>query len=654
MPATTKNTPNRLQHETSPYLLQHADNPVNWYPWCEEAFEKAKAEDKPIFLSIGYSTCHWCHVMAHESFADAETAAILNQHFVSIKVDREERPDIDSIYMTVCQAFTGSGGWPMSIFMTAAQQPFFAGTYFPKDSRYGMIGFSALLTNIHTQWTTNREALLVAANEVVSQLQKITAQAGSQQPDADLPELAVRQLQQSFDEAYGGFGAAPKFPTPHNLLFLMQQYEKNGDTTALHMAEVTLRQLYRGGIFDHIGYGFSRYSTDRSFLVPHFEKMLYDNALLILSYTRAYHITKDSFYLEVAQKTAAYILRELTSPQGGFYSAQDADSDGEEGKYYVFTPAEITALLGEKAGSQFNKYFHITESGNFEGKSIPNLLGNDALHDAFLPCLMRILHYRKKRAALHLDDKILTAWNALMLAAMAALYRASGDKLYLDVAKRNQQFIETKLCRGNQLFVSFRNGQHSGNGFLDDYAFYGFALLSLYDATLDEAYMQRAQQLCNEALRQFYDYDNSGFFLSGTENEALLLRPKEVYDGAIPSGNAVMAYNLVRLAQLSEDTTLAKYADEQLAFLSGAAKAYPSGHCFFLMALSDYLNPPPKITVVPKESLDVPALLQSLSPDCVVRIQKPSAQKYPLLHDKTTYYVCKGHTCLPPENTLSL
>lgn len=371
---------NHLRNETSPYLLQHADNPVNWYPWGAEAFTQAKKEDKPVFLSIGYSTCHWCHVMAHESFEDEEVAEILNRNFISIKVDKEERPDIDNIYMAVCQAYTGSGGWPTSIFLTPEQKPFFAGTYFPKRAKYGQIGLIDLLGIVAKKWKDDRAGLLDSAEEMVAvlkarQTDKRTSVTAGKGQSADLEEQsewltrrAVDQYKESFDVTYGGFGEAPKFPTPHNLLFLMQQYEKTGDEVLLGMVEKTLMQMYRGGIFDHIGGGFSRYSTDRYFLVPHFEKMLYDNALLIMAYCKAYCLTKKWIYCEVAERTAEYVLREMTNPEGGFYSAQDADSEGVEGKYYLLEPAEIVKALGEQAGTEFNSYFGITEEGNFEGK----------------------------------------------------------------------------------------------------------------------------------------------------------------------------------------------------------------------------------------------------------------------------------------------
>lgn len=631
---------NHLKNQTSPYLLQHADNPVNWYPWCNEAFERAEREDKPIFLSIGYSTCHWCHVMAHESFEDAQIAEILNQHFISIKVDKEERPDIDSIYMSVCQAFTGSGGWPTTIFLTPQQKPFFAGTYFPKTARYGQIGLKELLEAIQEKWKNDRGELLESAEEVLAFLQQRSAvrvrnvssvKDSKNAAETQLISTAFEIYKRTFDKAYGGFGEAPKFPTPHNLLFLMKYYEKSHEEEALKMVEKTLLQMYRGGMYDHIGGGFSRYSTDRLFLVPHFEKMLYDNALLILAYCKAYRITGKRIYCDVAERTADYILREMTSPEGGFYSAQDADSEGVEGKYYLFEPLEIIAILGEKAGEEFNRYYDITEKGNFERKSIPNLLRNDTateLLNSLLPnspqnampqnlnaCLQTVYEYRKNRYALHLDDKILTSWNGLMIAAMCHLYRVTGNKVYLDAAVKAQQFILNQLCKEETLHVSYRNGRRSEKGFLDDYANEIFALLALYEATLDEIYLQQARSFCLKAVVDFYDEDQGGFFLYGKENEQLILRPKETYDGAVFSGNSAMAYNLVQLSFLTDEEDLRELAKQQLAFLSAEAEQYPAGQAMFLVALLDDIDPPEKITVVVKEMQEIADLPRRVSLD---------------------------------------
>lgn len=642
---------NHLQNETSPYLLQHSENPVDWYPWGEAAFAKAKAEDKPVFLSIGYSTCHWCHVMAHESFEDAAVAALLNEHFVSIKVDREERPDIDSIYMAVCQAITGSGGWPTSIFMTPEQKPFFAGTYFPKTARYGSAGFLELLQAIADRWQSDRQTLTDSAEGVLAFLQEQETAQGSAR--AQLIDDAAAWFQQAFDAKYGGFGGAPKFPTPHNLLFLLTHAEKTGDETIRTMAETTLRQMYRGGMFDHIGGGFSRYSTDRMFLVPHFEKMLYDNALLLLAYCKAYAVTDKRLYLHVAEKTAAYVLREMTAPDGGFYSAQDADSDGVEGKYYVFTPDELIGLLGEEQGRAFNAYYDITARGNFAGKSIPNLLKNTDMTGEFDASLPKVYDYRRSRTRLHLDDKILTAWNALMIAALAWLYRVSGKHAYLDAAERAQHFVDTALSEGDALFTSFRDGKRGAPGFLDDYAFEAFAMLALYEATYQRAYLERAQRLCDRIVDDFADVEHGGFYLYGRNSEQLILRPKETYDGALPSGNSVFAYVLVRLHLLTGAARDFERAQRQLDFLSGAAGRAPAGYCMFLLALSDFLEPPETIRVVPAPDDELTDLACSVPFRAAVTVLEPSPE-YPLLNGRTTYYICKNHSCQPPTNDLKV
>jgi len=647
---------NHLYNETSPYLLQHADNPVGWYPWGEEAFRKAREEDKPIFLSIGYSTCHWCHVMAHESFEDEEIAELLNRHFISIKVDKEERPDVDSIYMAVCQAFTGSGGWPTSIFMTADQKPFFAGTYFPNRSKGRMIGLRELLNLIYEKWSSERQFLLEQAEEIVAHLNNGNGTGDwlTEMTDRDdLIRSAVERYRRVYDREHGGFGRAPKFPTPHNLLFLLTCYERQDDASCLEMAEHTLLQMYRGGLFDHIGFGFCRYSTDERFLAPHFEKMLYDNALLILAYCKAYEVTGKPLYLEVAEKAAAYILREMTHPEGGFYSAQDADSDGEEGKYYLFVPEEIKNLLGQQAGEAFCCHFDITEGGNFEGKNIPNLLKSDYEKTYSDEVLERVLHYRRERNFLHLDDMILTAWNALMIAAMCRLYQNSGKRKYLDAAKKSDHFIQTELCDETGLYVSYRDGKRGVKGFLDDYAAYLFAQLTLYSATLEGDYLTRAEQLCREVQDKFGDEKNGGFYLYGTENESLILRPKEDYDGAIPSGNSLMAWNLVRLAQLTADETYRHQAEEQLNFLGAKAKQYPVGHGMFLLALLEHEMPAPKVTVVLGEEENIDTLPVKLPMDAAVILRRKPTEEYPLKEGKTTFYACKDHSCLPPVNDLS-
>ncbi len=639
---------NQLNKSTSPYLLQHAENPVNWYMWSEEAFETAKKENKPIFLSIGYSTCHWCHVMAHESFEDEKTAEILNKHFISIKVDREERPDIDSVYMAVCQAFTGSGGWPTSIFMTWDKKPFFAGTYFPVQSRYGMPGFSDLLTAIAEQWESNRAELLKSAEDIISHLKKSESSSISDKSE-NLIDNAVEHFKHIFDSIHGGFGRAPKFPTPHNLLFLMMYAKHNPNSDAMKMVEKTLIQMRKGGIFDHIGGGFSRYSTDKYFLAPHFEKMLYDNALLIIAYSAAYIMTNNHVYLDTAIETADYVLREMTSPNGGFYSAQDADSDGVEGKYYTFTLEEILNVLGEERGRKFANAFDITSEGNFEGVNIPNLLKSNDTESDFSEEMKKLYEYRKNRTMLHLDDKILLSWNAMMIAAMAMLYRISHKEQYLKAAQKAQQFLEQNLCEGLQLYTSFRDGKRSDKAFLDDYAYYVSALIELYNSTLNREYLEKAEQFCREAVERFADNENGGFFLCQSDNSELFMNPKETYDGAIPSGNSVMAYNFVRLYQLTEDEKYKELAEKQNVFLSAQAADYPAGHSLFLLAKLLYENPTEHITIVLKDATDLPDLGEKWPFLANISVVSES-EKYPLLNKTTTYYVCKNHSCLPPVN----
>lgn len=643
---------NELIHETSPYLLQHAHQPVNWYPWSERAFEKAQSEDKPVFLSIGYSTCHWCHVMAHESFDDEEIARILNENFVAIKVDREERPDIDNVYMTFCQAITGSGGWPMSVFLTPDKMPFYAGTYFPKDSTRRMPGFRQLLNAISHKWEHDRQSLLSSSDELFAFMSRKRNAKTVKSTDA-LIEHAMKQFNAVFDDEYGGFGAAPKFPTPHNLLFLFSCYKKNADKNALNMAEVTLRHMYYGGLFDHIGFGFSRYSTDREYLIPHFEKMLYDNALLIMAYCSAFDKTADKFYLGIAEKTADYVLRELRGPDGGFYSAQDADSDGEEGLYYALTPEEVIAAIGEEKGKAFNQCFGITEHGNFNGRSIPHLTGNVEDADSFTDCLHALRKMRKQRHRLHLDDKVLTSWNGLMVAAFSQLARITGSPSYLRAAEDGLRFIQTNSEENYTLYVSFRDGKRSGKGFLDDYACMIFALLNQQQATQDSQYLEHAEKLCERVMSDFFDSENGGFYLSGTENEALILQPKESYDGAIPSGNSIMAWNLVRLSQLTDNPRWKGAAKRQLDFMSGRASDHPMSHSFFLLALSDHLSPPPHITVALSEDDSAAAIIKTLPLDAVIDIRSADDSQYPLKGGKTTYYICTDGACLPPSNDLS-
>ncbi|HNX14471.1 MAG TPA: thioredoxin domain-containing protein [Oscillospiraceae bacterium] len=616
-------TTNRLIRETSPYLLEHAHNPVNWYPWGEEAFAKAKAEDKPIFLSVGYSACHWCHVMARESFEDETVAEILNDSFVSVKVDREERPDVDGVYMRACQAMTGNGGWPMSIFMGADKIPFFAGTYFPKDS------FIQILESVSKAWKYDRESLSENGQEIAKAVDQKTVNRSVK--SKTLIEKAVSEYENNFDTAYGGFGSAPKFPTPHNLLFLL--------ATAPEMAEKTLDSMFRGGIFDHIGGGFSRYSTDRRWLIPHFEKMLYDNALLAMAYLTGFEKTRKELWRDIAERIFYWLEHEMAAPDGGFFSAQDADSEGVEGKFYVFTPDELKLLLGEAEGIKFCRRYGISPEGNFEGKSVPNLLESSLEPDKIDGLLQSVYKYRKKRPAPRTDVKILTAWNALTAAAYAMAARILKSEEYKKTAQKTIEYIEQNLSENGTLFSGATDGRRIGPGFLDDYAFLIFALIQMHQATLNDHYLDRAAELADRTWDLFWDGKNNGFFFSGAHNEALFARPKETWDGALPSGNSVMAYNLSRLALLTGDDKMPERAEKQDRFMSGEAASYPMGNAFYLWSLL----PVKKVVCRLKTPVDLAGL--RIPSDWAFRLS--TDRIYPEVDGKTTYYVCENKTCHP-------
>ncbi|HEX3016289.1 MAG TPA: thioredoxin domain-containing protein [Caproicibacter sp.] len=663
---------NHLINEKSPYLLQHAYNPVNWFPWSDEAFQKARVEDKPVFLSIGYSTCHWCHVMEHESFEDEQVAQVMNSDFIAIKVDREERPDIDAVYMSVCQTLTGSGGWPLTILMTPDQKPFYAGTYIPKHSRYSMPGLIELLENAARQWQTDRKKLLEAGEEILTFLAGQTEQAGKTAMSPGKIFSAKSSFLQMFDREYGGFGSSPKFPTPHNLMFLLRCYMQERDPYTLAAVEKTLQQMYRGGIFDHIGGGFSRYSTDRRWLVPHFEKMLYDNALLAMAYAETYQVTGKDFYKRAAQKILQYVLREMASPEGGFYSAQDADSEGVEGKYYVFTPDEIINLLGGTDGSYFNHYFGITAQGNFEDRNIPNLLENphfDIPDDKIEALLPKVYEYRLDRTNLPKDDKILTSWNALMIAALAKASRILDEKEYLRAAEKAMSFLENNLEDGEGGFrVRWRDGEAAGTGNLDDYAFVIWALIELYDATFRPGYLRLALRLNRKMLDEFEDRTGGGFFLTPKTGTALIFRPKETYDGAVPSGNSVAGYCLERLARLTGGADLEEATSRQMQFLADSAAAYPLGGSFTLMAQMLGLFPGTEIVACIENQKDLDGLKQLLNQSFapnrnILVISNEWADEihsvaeftktYMPKEGQSTYYVCRGKSCSRPITDLS-
>ncbi len=663
---------NHLIDEKSPYLLQHAHNPVDWFPWGNEAFEKAKREDKPIFLSIGYSTCHWCHVMERESFEDSEAAEALNGDFVSIKVDREERPDIDAVYMSVCQAMTGSGGWPLTIIMTPDQKPFFAATYLPKHTRYGGLGLVELLTEVANQWRHDKKKLLSSGDEISGYISRQAERTSkSDEPTVELLRSAANVFRSSFDKSFGGFGNAPKFPSAHNLLFLLRYSSLEHDSSARSMAEKTLEQMYRGGIFDHIGGGFSRYSTDGRWLVPHFEKMLYDNAMLTMAYIEAYRLSGRGLFKTAAEKTINYVLNELSGQGGGFCCGQDADSDGVEGKYYVFTPAEIKKVLGEDDGNVFCRWFGITQAGNFEGKSILNLLDNKDFENEnphITELCEKLYKYRLERTRLHLDDKILTSWNGLIITALAKASQILDNQSYLQSAETAAKFIADNLTDKNgRLHVRWRDGEAAHAGQLDDYAFYCLALLELYRATFNAEYLEKAVFFAGQMISGFFDETNNGFYLNAEDSEQLIFRPKEVYDGAIPSGNSAAAAVLLDLAALTGETKWREYADRQLSFLAAHAKEYPVGFSFSLLAMTKALYPSAKLICVSAES-EIPLPLKSFLNDMPLSnisvlfktkqnerqlaAAAPFTAQYPIPDKGAVYYLCKNGACEKPTEDL--
>jgi hypothetical protein len=570
--------------------LQHAYNPVDWYPWSEEAFAKAKQEDKPVFLSIGYSTCHWCHVMAHESFEDQEVADLLNQHFVAIKVDREERPDIDHIYMTVCQALTGQGGWPLTIIMDADKRPFYAATYLPKRNRGGMMGLMELLPRVAQLWAQDKNALQESGQQI-SRLIDVKPEKGKEQAiDLSLLGTAYQQFARGFDSQWGGFGSSPKFPTPHNLLFLLKYYATMKEEHALQMAEKTLQCMYRGGIYDHVGFGFARYSTDRYWLVPHFEKMLYDNALLAMAYLECYRLTGKDFYAAVVQDIFTYILRDMTGAEGEFFSAEDADSEGEEGKFYLWSKQEVGEVLGAQA-ERWAKTYDISAKGNFEGTNIPNLIHAP---DYFEPRQameaerQKLLAWREKRPRPLKDDKVLTAWNGLMISAMAMGARILKDDNYFQAACRALDFINKNLRRDDgRLLARYRDGHAEYLAYAADYAFMIWGLLELYETGKDEKHLTLARQLNEDLLEYFWDEEEGGLFFYGHDAENLLTRPKEGYDGAIPSANAVASLNFLRLSRIMKEPDLEKKAQQALNCFAGQIREHPTAHSFWLLVVSE-------------------------------------------------------------------
>lgn len=666
----TDNNPNNLIHSKSPYLLQHAYNPVNWFEWGDEAFKKAKAENKPIFLSVGYSTCHWCHVLAHESFEDKEVADFLNEHYVSIKVDREERPDIDSVYMKVCQMMTGQGGWPLSIFMTPEKVPFYAGTYFPRESKYGMPGIMDVLTQLSQKYHEDPGHIEEVTKSVTNALQKTVTTKSESRLSKDITDQAYQQLGRRFDFTHGGFGSAPKFPAPQNLLYLLRYYHFTGKTAALKMVESTLQAMADGGIYDHIGFGFARYSTDEKWLAPHFEKMLYDNALLLIAYTESYQITKNPRYKKVSEQIIEFVMREMQNPDGGFYSAIDADSEGVEGKYYVWDYDEIVTILGEEASGMFTHVYGITPEGNFEGKNIPNLIGADMesvakeynltideLHQQLEEARVKLLSEREKRVYPHIDDKILTSWNAMMIAALAKAGNVFQQPEYTESAKSAMQFIENNLIQNGRVMARYRDGDVKFNGYLDDYAFLLWAYTELYDATFSPSYLKKTATLADDMIDLFWDNENGGFYFSGHDSEELLSREKELYDGALPSGNSVAAVMLARIGYLTGKTRYLDTLNEMYYSFYDDVNRSVAASTHFIQSLLLSEHPTKEVVIIGKENRLSEQLQQDFMPDVSLLVSDsakalaeaaPFTAEYKQIDGKTTFYVCENFACHQP------
>ncbi len=674
---------NRLANETSPYLLQHAANPVDWYPWGEEAFRRAREEGKPILLSVGYSSCHWCHVMAHESFEDHQIAALMNEGFISIKVDREERPDIDSVYMAATQAMTGHGGWPMTVFMTAERKPFYAGTYFPPQDTGGRPGFPRLLRSIRDAWERDREQLLESADAFTSRLQDAVSRSeGDEDVTPELPTQAVQRLRSAFDPTWGGFGGAPKFPSPSTLEFLLMHHARAGDDGdqpgALEMTLHTLRRMASGGIYDHLGGGFARYSVDERWLVPHFEKMLYDNAQLVRSYLHAFQITGERLFERIARETLDYLQREMLDAEGGFYSAQDADSEGIEGKYFLWTAEQVRAVLGGEDAPLFSEYFGVTEGGNFTDPHHPQLTGRNVLSVpldvdtvarergvettelwADLDRMRaRMLAARTQRVAPGLDDKVLTSWNGLAMAAFAEAARVLGDAGYRAVAERNAAFVRERLWRQERLLHSYREGASRIDGMLEDYAYYGLGLLELFRAGGDLDHLHWAAELMETILARFHDEERGGFYDTAADGEQLLLRQQSFFDAATPSGNGAAALLALWLARYLDRDDWERIARRAVARAAGQLVVAPSGHGSIGQAVELLLAPLREVAIVGDAEVRAPLereLARHFLPATAI-VPSSGGQGLPVLEgrdtgDGATAYVCENMACQLPVTT---
>jgi hypothetical protein len=687
--AATKNPqgrPNRLIREKSPYLLQHAYNPVDWHPWGPEAFEKARKEKKPVFLSIGYATCHWCHVMERESFEDPEVARRMNEVFISIKVDREERPDLDHLYMAACQLMTGSGGWPLTLLLTPEKKPFFAGTYFPKESRFGRLGMLDLIARVQEIWTARSEDVFRTAEQMAEALQRVSGGSRGGALGQEVLQAAYEDLARRFDESHGGFSGPPKFPTPHNLLFLLRYWRRSGEEKALSMVEKTLQAMRRGGIFDQIGYGFHRYSTDPQWLVPHFEKMLYDQALLALAYTEAFQATGREEYGRTARQVFTYVLQDMTAPEGGFYSAEDAESEGEEGKFYLWTGEEIRSLLEAEEADLAVRVFHVESRGNFTDPMTGGRTGENILHltapleatasDLGIPegILWRRLEgiretlfaAREGRPRPLKDDKILTDWNGLMVAALAKGFQAFDEPRYGEAARRAVDFLlRVMRTPDGRLLHRYREGEAALSGNADDYAFLIWGLMEMYGATFEGGYLRTAVELNHQFLEHFWDEAEGGFYFTPDDGEELLLRRKESHDGAVPSSNSVAMGNLLRLGRMTGNREWEEKAARIGQAFSGAVQEMPSAFVQMLAALDFGVGPSYEVVVVgPPGRGDTEALLRVLRtgflPHAVVLFVPmeeespeilhlpPFTRDLPTLEGRATAYVCRNYACQRP------
>jgi uncharacterized protein YyaL (SSP411 family) len=657
---------NALIHETSPYLLQHAHNPVHWYPWGKEALSQAKEKDKPVLLSIGYSACHWCHVMEHESFEDEEIAGLMNENFINIKVDREERPDLDAIYMAAVQLMTGRGGWPMTVFLTPDQVPFYCGTYFPREDQYGMPGFRRVLISVAQAYREKKQVLNKDAETIVAALRKSNALSAPGKLSPEMVEAALSALAANYDSRDGGFGQAPKFPPSMALSFLMRSHRRKNGKQYLEMVNQTLTKMACGGIFDQLGGGFHRYSVDAQWLVPHFEKMLYDNALLSRAYLDAFLLTKNEFYRRISQETLDYVIREMTSPEGGFYSSQDADSEGKEGSFFLWTVDEVQSILGREEAELFCRYYGITSEGNFEGKnilSVPRSLSLVArLNDVTEGRLSEIIRHgrsalfeaREARIKPGRDEKVLTAWNGLMLRSFAEAANSLGREDYRRAAVRNAEFLLSKLRREDQLLRSYKDKQARFNACLEDYACLADGLISLYEATFDARWIREAEELAALMIDKFWDPKDTGFYFTSKDHESLIHRPKDFYDSATPSGNSVAAYALLRLWKLTGDTQWSQYAVSILESMAALLPKHPSAFPHLLCALDFHMGQAKEIAIVgdPREK-NTRELLQAVFdvylPNKVVACGIDGGifllENKPKVDGLATAYICENFTC---------